>query len=158
MLSSPLWKFTGYIWTSIFWNQLRGDGERKLRGCLSCSAVNDLPLWTCILFKVVYSKQTWLNVGQYSIVSHVSILRTDVLVLAPAVGTWGHRFKLAHSYSSLEWHECFFSMRCVSVWNSLPDGVVALDSVDTFKTALHFNIYSTSLKSAIHDITLPHAA
>ncbi|MPC62212.1 hypothetical protein E2C01_056295 [Portunus trituberculatus] len=35
----------------------------------------------------------------------------DLIVLAPVAGIWGHRFKLAHLYSSLKCHKCFFSLR-----------------------------------------------
>lgn len=44
----------------------------------------------------------------------------------------------------MSWHtpvklkvDRFFSMSCVNLWNALPDEVVAVDSVDAFKSALH---------------------
>ena len=61
----------------------------------------------------------------------------DLFVMAPDVGTRGHRFKLAHTHSSLECRRRFFSLRCVASWNALPDGLVSLDSVEAFKRGLH---------------------
>ena len=61
----------------------------------------------------------------------------DIFILAPSVGTRGHRFKIAYSFCSTESKRRFFSQRCVFAWNSLPDDVVALGSVESFKRALH---------------------
>ena len=61
----------------------------------------------------------------------------DLFVLAPQVQTRGHRFKLAHVPRSLECRRRFFSLRRVSAWNSLPDEVVGLESVDSFKRSIH---------------------
>ena len=61
----------------------------------------------------------------------------DIFVLAPQVQTRGHRFKLAHVPRSLECRRRFFSLRMVSTWNSLPDEVVGLESVDSFKRSIH---------------------
>lgn len=65
------------------------------------------------------------------------IHREDLYVLAPAVGTQGHRFKLAYSCSSLECRKRLFAPRCTDVWNPLPDSAVASESVGSFKVALH---------------------
>ena len=62
---------------------------------------------------------------------------SDLFVMAPDVGTRGHRFKLAFTHSSLECRRRFFAVRCVSSWNALPDELVSLDSVDAFKKGLH---------------------
>jgi hypothetical protein len=66
-----------------------------------------------------------------------SIRPGDIFVMAPHVGTRGHRFKLAHLASTLECRRRFFSLRCVKVWNSLPDEVVSLESMTSFKFNLH---------------------
>ena len=62
---------------------------------------------------------------------------TVLFVLAPDVGTQGHRFKLGVTHSSLECRRRFFSLRCVTNWNALPDELVSLDSVESFKRGLH---------------------
>lgn len=61
----------------------------------------------------------------------------DIFSLPPLTVTRGHRFKIAHSFCSTEMRRRFFSLRCVSVWNSLPDDVVSLESIESFKSALH---------------------
>ena len=52
---------------------------------------------------------------------------------APAVGTRGHAYKLAHSHCMLECQRRFFSMRVVGVWNSLPSSIVELNNLGPFK-------------------------
>ncbi len=66
-----------------------------------------------------------------------SISPSDIFNVAPPYITRGHRFKILHSHCSLESRRRFFSMRCVKLWNSLPDEVVALTSFQAFKSALH---------------------
>ena len=51
--------------------------------------------------------------------------------------TRGHRYKIGHLYSSVECRRRFFSLRVASVWNSLPDEMVALECIGSFKAALH---------------------
>ena len=62
---------------------------------------------------------------------------TDIFVMAPALGTRGHRFKILLPHCSTEARKRYFTVRCISPWNSLPDSVVALDTVHAFKSALH---------------------
>lgn len=61
----------------------------------------------------------------------------DIFAVAPPIGTRGHRYKTTYSVCSTESRRRFFSHRCVGVWNSLPDDVVALESLQSFKSALH---------------------
>ena len=61
----------------------------------------------------------------------------EIFTLAPSLGTRGHRYKILPSHCSLESRRRFFSLRCVNQWNSLPDHVVALESISSFKSALH---------------------
>ena len=69
--------------------------------------------------------------------SDCSISPEDLFSTALHSHTRGHRFKIAHQYSSVDLRSRFFSFRCVRLWNSLPDHVVALDSLPAFKSALH---------------------
>ena len=62
--------------------------------------------------------------------------------LPPLQGTRGHRFKIAHSFCTTEMRRHFFSLRCVSVWNSLSDDVVSLETIESFKSALHNSLGS----------------
>lgn len=112
----PLIESFNWVWFSslehwvrlTFWSQFRRWTKHR-EGCLNCSIVINVLPWTCSLSKVVYFKLTWLNVGQYFIMS--SIHPEDLFALAPATGNWGHRLKQAHSHSSLEWYKYFFTLR-----------------------------------------------
>ena len=66
-----------------------------------------------------------------------SISPEDVFVPAPQTGNRGHSFKIFHSFSHYECRKRFFSVRGVSLWNSLPENIVQLDSLNIFKTELH---------------------
>ena len=66
-----------------------------------------------------------------------SVSPSDIFVLADGRSTRGHRYKVAHVHSSLECRRRSFALRVVQTWNSLPDSVVALESLDSFKAALH---------------------
>ena len=50
--------------------------------------------------------------------------------------TRGHSFKLVVAQSRTETRRRFFSVRVVSLWNSLPSGVVESASLGTFKKRL----------------------
>ena len=63
----------------------------------------------------------------------------DIFSLSPHVRTRGHPFKLSHERCRLDARQRFFSVRVVPLWNSLPEEVVLLDSLDLFKRGLrHF--------------------
>ena len=48
--------------------------------------------------------------------------------------TRGHRFKLKQMHCKYNLRQHFFIDRSVPIWNSLPDGVLAADSVNSFKS------------------------
>ena len=61
----------------------------------------------------------------------------ELFVLAEGGTTRGHRYKVAHVHSTMECRRRSFSLRIVNLWNGLPDDVVALESVGSFKSAIH---------------------
>ena len=61
----------------------------------------------------------------------------DLFVLADRRSTRGHRYEIAHVYVSLDIRLRSFALRVVGTLNLLPDSVVALESLDRFKAALH---------------------
>ena len=61
----------------------------------------------------------------------------DLFIMAPYAPTRGHRYKIAHQHSSIDYRTRFFSLRCAGLWNNLPDSVVSLNSLSAFKSALH---------------------
>jgi len=74
----------------------------------------------------------------YKISSGLSVIGvSDLFVLSPSSHTRGHRFKILKPHVSLECRRRFFSVRCIDLWNSLPDEVVSCSSLDAFKSSLH---------------------
>ena len=61
---------------------------------------------------------------------------TNILVRSNLHRTRGHSFKLAVIRTQTESRRRFFSNRVVSVWNNLPEYVVASDSLNIFKARL----------------------
>jgi len=62
-----------------------------------------------------------------------------ILVEGHCVGgveTRGNLYKLVPDCSKYELRRHYFSLRIVSVWNSLPDSVVSAESVNSFKSRL----------------------
>ena len=72
--------------------------------------------------------------------NHSSIMPEDLFTLSTTTYTRGHRFKIAKPHTSLECRRRFFSIRCIDLWNSLPDNAVSCDSVTSFKTHLHTHL------------------
>lgn len=65
-------------------------------------------------------------------VNVVLITPTDIFVLAQSnILNRGHRCKLPPTYLSTDPRPCLFSIRCVHLWNSLPDNVVPLGTIDS---------------------------
>ena len=65
-----------------------------------------------------------------------SISPDNIFSLDRRPGTRGHRFKIYHRFAFTEARKRFFAIRCVPLWNSLPDSVVAAPSLTSFKSGL----------------------
>ena len=64
----------------------------------------------------------------------------DLFTMAPNVGTRGHRYKISHERCRLSCRANFFSVRVVSLWNSLPESAVTCQTVESFKGHLHSHL------------------
>jgi len=74
----------------------------------------------------------------YKIFHDLSVIKpTDLFVMAPSVGTRGHKYKVRVPQTSIDARRLFFSCRVVKPWNSLPSCVVESTSVEVFKRSLH---------------------
>ena len=62
---------------------------------------------------------------------------TDILSLAGAGRTRGHRFKLVVHRSEAEARRRFYTRRIATEWNNLPPLVVESTSLNMFKARLH---------------------
>jgi len=68
--------------------------------------------------------------GYYANIIYISLLpHVDV-------ATMGNKYKLYHSSVKYDLRKHFFTNRVVSLWNSLPDGVVDSDTINCFKSRL----------------------
>ena len=60
----------------------------------------------------------------------------DFFTLSDYSGTRGHSLKLRKGFSRLDLRKFSFSQRVVDEWNSLPETLVHVDSVNAFKNGL----------------------
>ena len=65
-----------------------------------------------------------------------SIEPTSLFSMAPQSGTRGHRFKVSHVRAATDVRKRSFAARCVGPWNALPDCVVSIESLKSFKKML----------------------
>ena len=56
--------------------------------------------------------------------------------LSPVLNTRGHRYKLMMPACNTEIKKRSFNFRCIQLWNSLPEWVVEVDSLVSFKRQL----------------------
>jgi len=77
-----------------------------------------------------------LFTGKYDISCSVKLQLYSCTGSLSGVETSGNLYKSVSDRSKYELRRHYFSHRIVSVWNSLPDGVVSADSVNSFKSRL----------------------
>ena len=66
-----------------------------------------------------------------------SLISHDDLFLVPLLKhTRCHRFKIHHPHSRTDIRQCFFSVRIIDIWNSLPHCVVSSTTIDSFEKLL----------------------
>ena len=138
----PLLEYASCVWNTGFQGDLRLLESVQRSWTRHVDGVSDLPYSERLRILDLYSVQGRLLradlIKYWKIFNNVSsICPTDIFTLAPILGTRGHRFKIFHTHSSLEARSRSFSNRHVSLWNSLPDPVVASKSINAFKSALH---------------------
>jgi len=77
--------------------------------------------------------------GYYDIINNISLLpHVDV-------ATKGNKYKLYLSSVKYDLRKQFFTNRVVSLWNSLPDGVVDSDTINCFKSRRETNFGLTKM-------------
>ena len=64
------------------------------------------------------------------------ILAEDLFQLAPRCGTRGHCFKIFMPTAQTDVRKRFFNVRCIPIWNSLPQHVVTAPTLPRFKKLL----------------------
>ena len=74
------------------------------------------------------------------------IVPDDLFVRPPQTRTRGHRHRIFPTVINTDVRKRFFSVRCIAVWNSLPDNVVCAPTLTSFKkflgVCLHDSLYA----------------
>lgn len=138
----PLIEFGSCLWNTGYLGDLKLLESVQRRWTRQIEGMSDLSYHDRLKALDLYSVQGRLlraDLIKYWKIFHgeCGILPEDVFTKPPPVATRGHRYKIAHVFSSTKARKRFFSVRCVAQWNSLPDSIVALNSVGAFKAALH---------------------
>ena len=141
--SSVVWN-TGYIGDTKLLESIQRRWTRNIEGLENLSYGERLKALglLCHLFSV-YGRLLKADLIDCWKILHgtAPFVPSRLFHQAPAVGTRGHAYKLAHSNCSLECQRRFFSMRVDSaIWpllpDSLPSSIVELYNLDPFKAAL----------------------
>ena len=138
----PLLEYSSCVWNTGYIGDLRMLESVQRKWTKHIDGLGELPYSERLQVLGLYSVQGRLlraDIIKYWKIFHneSSIIPDQIFNLAPPYITRGHRFKILHSFSSLEARRRFFSIRCVGLWNSIPDEIVSLNSVHAFKSALH---------------------
>ena len=73
----------------------------------------------------------------WKILNGLCAINFDVLFnLAPATGTRGHPYKLAHAHVNVDARRRFFSQRVIKKWNSLSVATVMSETLGEFERRL----------------------
>ena len=141
----PLLEFASCVWNTGFLGHLRMLESIQRSWTRQIDAMSELSyserLYTLDLCSV-QGRLLWADLLKYRKIFHrdCAISPDDMFNLVLPLGTRSHRFKIFHTHSSLEARRRFFSLRCVTLWNSFPNEVVALEFIFPFKSALHHTL------------------
>ena len=138
----PLLEFGSTVWNTGYLEDLRLLESVQRRWTKKIEGFSDLSYWQRLRTLDLYSVRGRLLRADllkcWRIFNGKCGIKTgEMFLLAPVVGTRGHRYKIAHVFSSLECRRRFFGLRVVNVWNGLSDHLVASDCVSSFKAGLH---------------------
>ena len=133
--ASPVWN-TGYVGDSVLLESVQRRWTKHIDG------LGDVEYGDRLRGLGLYSVKGRLLradlIKYYKIFNGLSVISpAELFVLSPTAQTRGHRFKVLKPHVSLESRRRYFSVRCLDVWNSLPDDLVACGSVASFKSGLH---------------------
>ena len=138
----PLLDFSSAVWNTGYLGDSRLLESVQRRWTKHIDGMGDMSYGDRIICLNLYSVKGRLLradlIKYFKIFNNLSVISpSDLFVLSPTTHTRGHRFKILKPHVSLESRRRFFSVRCVDLWNSLPDQLVGCGSVDAFKSGLH---------------------
>ena len=132
--ASPVW-FTGYNEDIRILESVQRRWTREIDGLKDLSYAERLE---CLdLFSVKGRLVRADLILCWKIFQGQSTISPEMLFsLDTRPGNRGHRIKIFHPFAYTEARKRFFSIRCITMWNSLPDSVVASTSLTSFKSGL----------------------
>ena len=138
----PLLEFGSPVWHTGYLGDLRLLESVQRRWTKQIDGLHDLSYFVRLKSLNLYSVQGRLLradlIKCWKIFNNQSaIAPLDLFTLSQVSCTRGHRYKILKPHASLDCRRRFFSVRCIDLWNSLPDSVVAASTIDNFKKGLH---------------------
>ena len=132
---SSLWN-TGYLQDLRLLERVQRRWAKHIFGLETLSYANHLQ---SLQLYSVQGRLTWADLLLcWKIFHGKSLISPDDLFLVSSLEhTRGHRFKIHHPHSRTDIRQCFFSVRIIDIWNSLPDRVVNAKTIDSFKNMLN---------------------
>ena len=137
----PIIEYCSCVWNTGYQGDLRLLESVQRRWTKQISSVNSLEyadrLRTLKLFSVKGRLLRADLIQCWKIFHGVSCIDvSDIFLLTPRRGTRGHCYKIFTPTVQTDVRKRFFNVRCVSVWNSLPQYVVSASSLSSFKKLL----------------------
>ena len=138
----PLLEFSSPVWNTGFIGDLRALEQVQRRWTREIEGMEGLTYGERLSRLNLYSVRGRLLRADLILCWKIfhgvsSIAPTDIFSLDHRPGNRGHRFKVQHRFVVSEARRRFFSVRCASTWNSLPDLAVSASTLQSFKAALH---------------------
>lgn len=132
--ASSLWN-TGYIKDLQLLESVQRRWTKNIRGLENMTY--SMRLRALNLFSVKGRLLRHDLIHYWKIFHGMSPLSPGIIFTRPTyTSTRGHLFKIAHVRSHLEIRKRSFGLRCIVIWNSLPESTVSTTNMASFKTAL----------------------
>ena len=139
--SSTLW-FLGYVGDLKKLEAVQRPWTKNIQGLEHLDYGNRLHTLGLFSVKGRLIRQDILK--YWKILHGMSSLEPDAFfVRFPLTSTRGHHLRLAHVRTSLDIRRRFFSVRAIPLWNSLPESVVSITNINSFKAALACHLGET---------------
>ena len=137
----PKMEYSACLWNTGYVGDLRLLERIQRRWTRAVFELRDLSYADRLQHLKLYSFQGRLLRGDllmvWKILNGMCAINFDVLFnLAPATGTRGHPYKLAHAHVNVDARRRFFSQRVIKKWNSLSVATVMSETLGEFKRRL----------------------
>lgn len=137
----PIIEYASCLWNTGYQGDLHLLESIQRRWTKQIESVRDLEYgdWLCALnLFSVKGRLIRADLIQYWKIfngkSHIAA--TELFDLAPQRGTRGHCFKIFMPATRTDIRKRFFNVRCIPVWNALPQHVVTAPTLPRFKKLL----------------------